>query len=210
MIDSLNLAEWLVFEDNLAKVDPKKLQQFHLCFPQYTKYLNKNILNIKNDANFIIQKYPFVNQLNDQILFDISQRNELIKQIVKISIKQRSSSEIRFPDESYDNKKIATYAKTLIKNLNNFIYKNKINKFWTDVVLINNNKITPYISNIEIICTNGKEYFILLLKFSKSPYIDKYKYESELINNTISELFNIKIKETILLNIMSEQAICKI
>ncbi|PPE06711.1 hypothetical protein [Mesoplasma corruscae] len=210
MIDSLNLAEWLVFEDNLAKVDPKKLQQFHLCFPHYTKYLNKNIFNIKIDANFITQKYPFVNQLNDQILFDISQRNELIKQIVKISIKQRSSSEIRFPNESCDNKKIATYAKTIIKNLNNFIYKNKINKFWTDVVLINNNKITPYISNIEIICTNGKEYFIFLLKFSKSPYIDKYKYESELINNTISELFNIKIKETILLNIMSEQAICKI
>lgn len=210
LIEQNNLNQYFIKDNHKLMFDEEKSTLFFNEFKYDSKLFFENFYQIKFLSDLVLEKYPFINNLNNNIIDVIIERNESIKKIIKESIRRRNAFEIKAHNLDYKDKTLLIKAKSIIKNLNNFIYKNKINKFWTDLIFLNVEKSIANFGYIECLCSNGKEYFLCMFKFSKSPYIEKYQYEVDLINKMLNKKFGVKVSKTLLFNIYAEQSVIEI
>ncbi|AVN63999.1 hypothetical protein CG006_03410 [Mesoplasma florum] len=160
-------------------------------------YVDENQNLILDSIDDLCQKeFPFIQNPSSKILEQIFLRNKIAKELIINSVVQRKAEFLKFEKNDEDHKVAINIAKSVVHDLNKFIYKHKINHSLANIMLANLESSLNFYGKIDLLLKSNDNWFLCIFKFSKSPYEDKYKYEAmlqkKLIENN-SEIKNIKI-----------------
>ncbi|WP_106078994.1 hypothetical protein [Mesoplasma coleopterae] len=183
-------------EDSLVLKLVKEIDYENINF-NLTYYIDENKnLNIDSIDQLCQKEFPFIQSPSSKVLEQIFLRNKIAKELIINSVVQRKSESLKFEKNNEDHKIAINIAKSVVHDLNKFIYKNKINHSVANILLANVEADINFYGKIDLLLKSNDNWFLCIFKFSKSPYEDKYKYEAQLQKRLIesnSDIKNVKV-----------------
>ncbi|AVN64685.1 MULTISPECIES: hypothetical protein [Mesoplasma] len=192
-----DISEYFEFDDNSSSFKLINSVDYNDKNFNLTYYVDENQKLILDSIDDLCQKeFPFIQSPSSKILEQIFLRNKIAKELIINSVVQRKAEFLKFEKNDEDHKVAINIAKSVVHDLNKFIYKHKINHSLANIMLANLESSLNFYGKIDLLLKSNDNWFLCIFKFSKSPYEDKYKYEAmlqkKLIENN-SEIKNIKI-----------------
>ncbi|ATG97766.1 hypothetical protein [Mesoplasma lactucae] len=164
---------------------------------------------IKNDKTIdmpsidvLLQKvYPFIDSPSKEVINKIIERNRRVRELVKASIDNKKSEKLEFDQGLEKDRFVIQLAKEFVFDLNKAIYKYELTDFYAYKTFINADINHPFIGTIDVLARNkDNEWFLFLLKTSRTNYTEKYFAESFLQKTLFENNTKFKIKEAFILN----------
>jgi len=162
-------------------------------------------INIPTINDILLEKYPFINELNPEIVNKIIDRNKRINDLVDYAIKNRSSAKLVFNPLEEKDKNVIEMARQYLYSLNKLIYKYEITALYSNVTFINHDVNQLFMGTIDILAKSGGKWLIFSLKSSKTSYLKKYFAELYLQKLLVETNTNLKIKSMFILNPRAER-----
>ncbi|ASZ09401.1 hypothetical protein CK556_03550 [Mesoplasma chauliocola] len=207
-----DLSDYLILDESVTKIKLAKEIEIEDNNFNLNYFVNEEGEFTMDSIDKLCQeKFPFIQNPSSKILNEIFARNKIAKKLIINSLDKRNSSTIKFDGNDEEHKIAKKLAKSVVYDLNKFIYKHKINYIITNVVLANleSNEVN-YFGQIDLIVKSEKEWFLCIFKFSKSPFELKYKYEAMLQKKLIENNSLIKISKAFVFNPLNDIVINEI
>ncbi|ATZ21870.1 hypothetical protein [Mesoplasma tabanidae] len=162
-----------------------------------TYYIDENKKLVLDSIEQLCQiKFPFIQNPSNKVLDQIFLRNKIAKELIINSVVKRKSESLKFEKTDEEHKSAINIAKSVVHDLNKFIYKHKINHSIANLLLANVQADVDFYGKIDLLLKSNDSWFLCLFKFSKTPYDDKYKYEARMLKKLIennSDIRNLKV-----------------
>lgn len=170
-----------------------------------TYYIDENHeLNLETIEQLCQKEFPFIQNPSSKILEQIFLRNRIAKELILNSIEKRNSESIKFHKNDEEHKRAINLAKSVVHDLNKFIYKHKITHSVTNLLLASIESNLNFYGKVDLVLKSEKDWFLCFFKFSKSPFEAKYKYEAILQKKLIENNSNIKISKVFVFNPLND------
>lgn len=175
----------------------------------YTKALTKQVgeINIPNVNDVLLQEYQFINKLKTTIVENSIKKMECIKEIVFVSIQQKSGQKIALVNTACVNKDHINAAKRFITELNNFCYKHEIVEIMCDRIFLFLENELSFLGHIDLLLKGRQKNYLIELKTSKTNYTEKYQAQLFLNKMLVENSRTLKIEGVYVLNIFEQQTI---
>lgn len=134
--------------------------------------------------------------------FEFNEKSFKFKLIQEIGYQDQNFALSYYVDENH--KQAIGIAKSVVHDLNKFIYKHKITHSVANLLLASIGSNLNFYGKIDLILKSEKDWFLCLFKFSKSPFEAKYKYEAILQKKLIESNSNIKISRVFVFNPLND------
>ncbi|AUF83286.1 hypothetical protein CXP39_00480 [Mesoplasma syrphidae] len=171
------------------------------------KSSNQGVLAIATISEIVNEVYPFVDKQNTEVIQNLINRTRRIKTLVFQAIKNRRGAEFYFEELDEKDKFIIKIAKSIVHDLNKFLYKYEIKQVFSNLILINNDVNNLFVGNIDFLATNGKEWFLGSFKNSRSGFNQKYSAELYLQKQLIESNTNYKINKMFIFNPLEQRVV---
>jgi len=162
-------------------------------------------INLPTINDILLKKYPFINELNPEIVKKIIDRNKRINDLVDHAIKTRKSVKLVFDPLDEKDKNVIEIARQYLYSLNKLIYKYEISALYSNLTFINHDVNHLFIGTIDILAKSGDFWYIFSLKSSKTSYLKKYFAELYLQKLLVENNTNFKVKSMFILNPRAER-----
>ncbi|WP_027063407.1 hypothetical protein [Mesoplasma seiffertii] len=172
-----------------------------------TDNLQGDTLNVPTISEIVNQVYPFINKQSSEIVQNLINRTRRIKALVFHAINNQRGAEFQFDELTEKDKFIIKLAKSIVHDLNKFLYKYEIKHSFCNLVLINNDVNNLFIGTIDFLATNGKEWFLCSFKNSRSGFNQKYSAELYLQKQLIESNTKYKITKMLIFNPLEERVV---
>ncbi|ATQ35808.1 hypothetical protein CG007_03370 [Mesoplasma entomophilum] len=200
-----DISDYFEYDENLSILNLVKEISYEDINFNLTYYIDENKnLNIDSIDQLCQKEFPFIQSPSTKVLEQIFLRNKIAKELIINSVIQRKSESLKFEKNNEDHKIAINIAKSVVHDLNKFIYKNKINHSVANILLANVQKDINYYGKIDLLLKSNDNWFLCIFKFSKSPYEDKYKYEAQLQKKLIENNSNIKNLKVFIFNPLAD------
>ncbi|WP_031542260.1 hypothetical protein [Mesoplasma photuris] len=170
------------------------------------KLENDNI-KIKSIPEIVNDVFPFIEKVNQDVVKSLINRNLRIKKIIFNYLEKWNGLDLKFDPMDEKDKFIIEIAKSVMHDINKFLYKKDIKYIYPNKTFINNDFENVYIGTIDAIMSNGKEWFLLSFKTSKTSYNQKYSAELFMQKELFESNNKFKISEMYILNPRNERVI---
>ncbi|WP_148294477.1 hypothetical protein [Spiroplasma culicicola] len=162
-------------------------------------------INITNSYEILLETYPFINNLKEQVVSNSIQQIECIKSLVFKSIALKTGPKIKLAQNDCKNANHQAIATRFISELNSFIYKYKVSKIHYDKVFIYLNHAMKFIGQVDLIFETPSGVYQLELKTSKVNFSEKYNGSLYLNKLLVENTNQLSIKDSFVLNPRVEQ-----
>jgi len=143
-----------------------KNYRYQLVALDQLEYFQQGLLKDHLDANnfidlptvdeILLQKYPFVDKINPDIVQAIIRRNQHVKKLVDHAIKHKRGEKLTFDPLDEKDKVVLDLAKQFIYDLNHLIYKHELNQLFSNLTFVNNDVNQLFVGTIDVIGKSKK------------------------------------------------------
>jgi len=164
-----------------------------------------NFIDLPTVDEILLQKYPFVDKINPDIVRTIIRRNQHVKRLVDYAVKHKRGEKLTFDPLDEKDKVVLDLAKQFIYDLNHLIYKHELDQLFSNLTFVNNDVNQLFVGTIDVIGKSKKGWILFSLKTSKTSYWKKYAAELYLEKVLFETNSGQKVKEMYILNPRNEQ-----
>jgi len=204
-----DITEYIVWDEDKQKYfflnNIKKLNFYNEVL--FNELNSDNELQILSTQDVLTKYFPYINNINNNIIKNSLKKSSCIKNIIFESISQKKTQKIFLLNSNCKNIIHINAAKRYITEINKFCYKHNIYNIYFDKIFLylkNNKKI---ITHIDLLLKNAEEWFQIEIKTSRVNYKEKYNANLFLNKKIIENANEIKIKNSYFLNIFEHQVI---
>ncbi|ATZ18490.1 hypothetical protein ESOMN_v1c01050 [Williamsoniiplasma somnilux] len=182
---------------------------------EHQKVLLKNKIGKNNEIllptinEICTNIYPFIEKRSNELINTLISRNKRIKRLIFNAIEKRKDIELNFEPLDEKDKFIINLAKSIVHDLNKFIYKYEIGNLYANKTFLNNDINSFYIGTVDLIAQSKNNIYIATFKISRSGFNQKYLAELALQKELVESNLNYKIADSFIFNPREERVIIK-
>ncbi|WP_026389269.1 hypothetical protein [[Acholeplasma] multilocale] len=169
--------------------------------------LDGNFISMPSIPEIVNEAYPFIEKQSQELVYQLISRNRKIKRLIYNAVNTKKGPDLIFDPLDEKDKFIIGLAKSVVHDLNKFIYKHEITSLFSNLTFINNDIHNPYIGTIDFLATDSRNWFLCSFKTSRTSFTQKYGAEMYLQKKMIESNNKFKISKMFILNPRSEQVI---
>jgi hypothetical protein len=124
---------------------------YHLKELLTDKIADDLTIMIPTADDLVLENYPFINQLNSEIVNKIIRRNHRINQLVDHAIKTKKTEKLFFDPLEEKDHFVIEIAKQYLYDLNKFIYKYEVTNLYSNLTFLNNDVNELFIGTIDVV-----------------------------------------------------------
>ncbi|QBQ08177.1 hypothetical protein SGLAD_v1c09780 [Spiroplasma gladiatoris] len=183
----------------------KEIEPKNIYLQKLLKNLRNGEINMLNTYDILLETFPYVEKLNQEIINNAISMQECVKKRVYKSIYNKQNKTLKLEETKCTNKNHINITKRFITELNNMIYKFDVKEIFANRVFLNRDFNKPFIGKVDILMKTNSDYIQVELKTSKTNYLEKNNANLYLNKILIETSREIKMRNLFILNVRENQ-----